>query len=48
MDRDMGSRLQDPWGHPYQVRRTGTGASVISAGPDGKFGTPDDLTAGED
>jgi hypothetical protein len=51
---DLGVRgrpLQDPWGHPYQVRRTGTGpagaASVISSGPDGRIGTADDLVVGE-
>jgi len=50
---DLGVRgrpIQDPWGHPYQVRRTGTGpdgaASVISSGPDGRIGTADDLIVG--
>jgi hypothetical protein len=40
----VGRRLQDPWGHPYQIRRTETGASLLSAGPDGRIGTPDDLS----
>jgi len=51
---DLGVRerpIQDPWGHPYQIRRTGTGlggaASVISSGPDGRIGTADDLVVGE-
>lgn len=48
---DRSGRLQDPWGHPYQVRRAGSnlGAAirVISAGPDGRFGTPDDLSIGD-
>lgn len=43
-DPSLGRRLQDPWGHPYQIRRTETGASVFSAGPDGRVGTPDDLS----
>jgi hypothetical protein len=46
-----GRRLYDPWGHPYQVRRPGAGTDagagaglrVVSAGPDGRLGTPDDL-----
>jgi len=40
----LGGRLQDPWGHPYQIRRTEAGASVVSAGPDGRVGSPDDLS----
>jgi hypothetical protein len=43
-DPSLGRRLQDPWGHPYQIRRTETGASVFSAGPDGRVGTSDDLS----
>jgi uncharacterized protein DUF4388 len=39
--------LRDPWGHPYQIRRTGSGVSLTSGGPDGRFGTPDDLTVGD-
>ncbi len=35
--------FRDPWNHPYQIRRTGPGVSVISSGPDGRMGTPDDL-----
>lgn len=46
-DQPLGRRLQDPWGHPYQVRRTEAGASVFSAGPDGRVGTPDDLSTGD-
>jgi hypothetical protein len=44
-DPSLGRRLQDPWGHPYQIRRTEAGASVISAGPDGRIGTSDDLSS---
>ncbi len=43
-DPSVGRRLQDPWGHPYQIRRTEGGASVVSAGPDGRIGTSDDLS----
>ncbi|HSC70898.1 MAG TPA: DUF4388 domain-containing protein [Candidatus Methylomirabilis sp.] len=46
-DPSLGRRLQDPWGHPYQFRRTQTGASVFSAGPDGRVGTSDDLSSGD-
>jgi hypothetical protein len=35
---------QDPWGTRYRAELHGTdGFRVISAGPDGEFGTPDDL-----
>jgi len=47
LDRSLGRRLKDPWGHPYQIRWTENGASVISAGPDGRVGTPDDLSGGD-
>lgn len=44
---DRGALLQDPWGHPYQVRRAdpnpGADVRVFSAGPDGRAGTPDDI-----
>ena len=43
----LGRPLQDPWGHEYQVRRTGAGVSVISGGPDGRIGTPDDVMVGD-
>jgi Domain of unknown function (DUF4388)/Type II secretion system (T2SS), protein G len=39
-----GRPIADPWGHPYQIRRSETGVSVISAGPDGRTGTTDDVT----
>src|SRR5574341_1426871 len=47
LDRSLGRRLQDPWGHPYQIRWSETGVSVISVGPDGRVGTPDDLSGGD-
>ena len=42
-----GRPVRDPWGHPYQIRRAGPGVSLISSGPDGRFGTPDDLAVGD-
>ena len=53
--RTEGRPFQDPWGHPYQVRHAGPGAAggidlgagVVSAGPDGRIGTPDDITVGD-
>ena len=49
---ERGRRLQDPWGHPYQVRRSddpnlGPDVRVFSAGPDGRMGTPDDIALGD-
>jgi hypothetical protein len=41
----VGKSFRDPWGHPYQIRRTGLGVSILSGGPDGRVGTPDDLAA---
>lgn len=48
------SQLLDPWGHPFEFRRAGTPSIVltdraptwqlVSAGPDGRFGTRDDVT----
>ncbi len=33
----------DPWGNPYRYRLDGTNILVESAGPDARFGTPDDI-----
>jgi len=40
-----GKPLLDPWGHPYELRGSGTNdwRNVWSAGPDGKSGTKDDI-----
>jgi general secretion pathway protein G len=42
-----GSRVGpiDPWGHRYvyQANFNGTGFVIVSLGPDGQLGTPDDL-----
>jgi general secretion pathway protein G len=35
--------LEDPWGNEYKFERTGKKFAVISAGPDGEFGTDDDI-----
>ena len=34
----------DPWGNHYQVLGTGARFTITSAGPDGEWGTSDDLT----
>jgi len=38
--------LNDPWGTPLQFEKVGKGGrfKITSAGPDGEFGTEDDLT----
>jgi general secretion pathway protein G len=37
----------DPWGHPYAYQYPGkmnpSGYDIVSAGPDGQFGTADDI-----
>jgi hypothetical protein len=46
-DPGVASRLLDPWGRAYQIRAAAGGAaSVLSAGPDGRYGTPDDIVIG--
>jgi hypothetical protein len=51
--RDMMSHLSaadreywgtDAWGNPIRFARAGGAYRMISAGPDGTFGTADDLT----
>jgi len=34
---------KDPWGHPYKLVTEGSRFYVISFGPDGREGTPDDV-----
>lgn len=34
----------DPWGNPYQIRKSGYSVEIRSAGPDGAFNTEDDIT----
>jgi Domain of unknown function (DUF4388)/Type II secretion system (T2SS), protein G len=46
-DPGVAMRLLDPWGRPYQIQAgAGGAASVVSAGPDGRFGTLDDIALG--
>lgn len=35
--------LRDPWGNEFQYSRQGNTYTVVSAGPDGAFGTADDI-----
>ena len=35
--------LKDPWGHEYQYSKQGSEYTVASAGPDGSFGSADDV-----
>ena len=35
--------LKDPWGNEYQYSKSANNYTVISAGPDGAFGTGDDI-----
>lgn len=35
--------LKDPWGNEYKYEKKGKAYSVTSAGPDGQFGTDDDI-----
>ena len=37
------SGLKDPWGNDYQYTKQGTDYTVASAGPDGSFGSGDDV-----
>ena len=38
------SRLTDPWGFRYELRCDGATVYAMSAGPDGHFGTQDDIS----
>ncbi|HEX4053972.1 MAG TPA: type II secretion system major pseudopilin GspG [Tepidisphaeraceae bacterium] len=45
---DTNTAPVDPWGHPYIYRCPGTNGNdydLLSAGPDGREGTPDDIKA---
>jgi hypothetical protein len=39
----VGQDGHDPWGLPYRMDTFADSLSLVSAGPDGAFGTPDDL-----
>ena len=41
LDRNAASN--DPWGHPFTINCDGETISVVSAGPDGRAGTQDDV-----
>jgi general secretion pathway protein G len=47
----MPKKQKDPWNHDFILRCPGTvnvdGIDVVSVGPDGQEGTPDDITAVE-
>ena len=40
------ARTDDAWGTRFRIACSGTSATVRSAGPDGRFGTPDDVVIG--
>jgi len=41
----LGAKLpNDPWGAPYVYAKAGEEGRIASVGPDGKVGTPDDVT----
>lgn len=50
MTQASGKRTRDPsadlWGTPFRIEKTPYGFRVLSAGPDRKWGTADDLAAG--
>lgn len=35
----------DPWGNPFQIRKSGYSVEIRSAGPDGAMNTEDDITS---
>ncbi|HEV7557992.1 MAG TPA: hypothetical protein VGO00_21140 [Kofleriaceae bacterium] len=43
---DASDEVRDPWGTRYGISCSETGVTITSAGADGRFGTPDDITAG--
>jgi len=45
---DKSSSSTDPWGSPYSIVCEEDDVTVISAGPDKKMGTPDDIVAPPD
>lgn len=44
---DKGSKATDPWDTPYKVVCGDEDITVVSAGPDKKEGTPDDISVPE-
>jgi general secretion pathway protein G len=43
-----GANIMDPWGKVYVIRCDGDDLRVASFGPDGKEGTPDDISVPEE
>ena len=41
--QDTRDRSKDPWGTPYQLKVVLHGFEILSAGPDAKWGTEDDI-----
>jgi len=41
------AQFVDSWGRPLQYESSSTSYSVVSAGPDGVFGTGDDISCSE-
>ena len=41
---DSATDHNDPWGQPYEIKCTGDDVVVLSAGPDKKKGTGDDIS----
>lgn len=42
-DLDSSKRTADAWEHDFQIECDGPNISVVSAGPDGQFGSEDDV-----
>ncbi|MDB4985648.1 MAG: ral secretion pathway protein [Myxococcaceae bacterium] len=40
---DKSTATTDPWNHEFQIDCDGTDIKVLSAGPDGEFGSADDI-----
>lgn len=46
MEREYeGDATTDPWGATYQLRLSSNDFSIVSPGPDGSFGTDDDVVS---
>jgi hypothetical protein len=45
LDTLAAADVHDPWGARYRISCSETGVAITSAGADGRFGTPDDITA---
>jgi len=43
--REPGFMPPDPWGTPYRIDEDGDATMIVSAGPDRRFGTGDDLSS---